>query len=142
MDRHIEPPRWVKALSECNVSHKFDALSEIVKRDVDDANSLAPRVRGNCIFKFFEHNEGVCRKFEVTRRQQENMRDDGSIVFKEFENHIEVEYFPSKLKPCTIKPQWCDEKASCILRVDDSEREFQVWEVSQKFFGPLVFGLM
>ena len=139
MNRHIDPPQWVTRRSECNISHKFEALSEIARRDADEANALDSKLRKDCTFKFVEHPDGVFRKFEVVRYPKQG-QEDGSVIFRELDASIEVEYTPTSKKAVySVRPEWDSEKGDCVLRIDNRDREFQVWEVSQHFIGPLIF---
>ena len=49
MIEHREPPNWVLGRSECTLNMTFEALVQIVNRDVDEANK-AIEEEGVCVW--------------------------------------------------------------------------------------------
>ena len=137
MIEHREPPRWVTERGKCSISAKFDALAEIVERDITEANALAPKLRGDRTFKYVEMPEGVYRKFEVQRWKGEE--NEGGGIFRELKAAIEFVYHPGDPDKYLITPEWNGEESVCVLRIEGEDRAYEVWEISQRFLGPMIF---
>ncbi len=138
MIEHREPPRWVTERGKCSISAKFDALAEIVERDVTEANALTPKLRSGRTFEYVERPDGIYRQFEVQRWK--GSENEGGGIFRELEAAIGFVYHPSvKRTEYFIAPEWDGEESACVLRIEGEDRAYEVWEISQRFLGSLIF---
>ncbi len=135
---HTEPPRWVTERGKCSIRAKFDALTEIAERDIEEANGLEPRLRKNKSFRIEPHTEGISRQLEIVR--SENGHEEGSAIFRELSGAIEFRYWPSEDGTVyTIFPEWNEECSTCVLRISGENASYEVWQICQRFLGPFIF---
>ena len=141
MLNHRPPPNWVAERAKCNLETTFEALCQIVKRDVDEMNKLSVKRRGGHAFRFDECAQGT-EPFMRVRRFPEGDPDSESahwITFRLTINAIIVEPMiaPQKTR-YEVVPRWNEKAGSCELFIGDDV--FEVWQVSQRALSPLFFG--
>ena len=128
---HNEPPRWVQGRAECRVDFKFEALRQIVERDVADFNGLNDGQRFGRRFNFTSNGEGTHPFFTV-----EEQAGDMRVSFKLKGQSIRVngggQFF-------SLYPLWNAADRTCKLYKRDNERPFDVWEISQMALHPIFF---
>ncbi|MCY4354283.1 MAG: hypothetical protein OXC09_05790 [Truepera sp.] len=132
-----EPPNWVAKRGECNLELIFEVLSQVVTRDVAEANKLPAESRQGFQFKVERNGEGITPMLRVSRFVGGNPAapDRYHVTFEKSVLTIRVHRPPST--PLLARPEWDDEAQSCRLYID--ERPYKVWEVSQRVLGPLFF---
>ena len=130
------PPSWVAGRADCRLDFKFEALREIVERDVEEFNGLPQEKRGQKVFKFIPGDEGVHPWFIV-----EGVGAPGKIKFKLFEDFILVThgFVPHEESESRIRPAWNAVKRECRLLADDDKQTYEVWEISQRVLEDLFF---
>lgn len=137
---HKPPPNWVVERAKCNLDLTFEALAEVVKRDVDEMNQLSPKRRRNYEFSFEQNGEGVTPRLRVIRYPEGEPDADGAlyVTFEKSTSAIRIVQAPDGTA-FLASPTWVESTSSCRLQIDGEG--FQVWEISQRFLGPLFFGL-
>ena len=59
MMNHQSPPNWVKGRADCSLDLTFEALAQIVERDVKEANELPSNLHAGRSFRFEKCDEGT-----------------------------------------------------------------------------------
>ena len=65
------PPNWVAERAECKIDLLYDALCQVVERDVAEANKLSPDLRGGFTYSVERNDEG---RLEDLDRQLQAVR--------------------------------------------------------------------
>lgn len=154
MDMSGTPPNWVKAREDCSIELAFEALRQIVKRDVEEANKLKRTREKKYEFKFHYENGGINRMFKVERvyfEAQIQAPDLPSVGF-------ELQSDKKRIKVCSDKEryrllpnfllsqEWDETKQECkMFRSCDNPRnnknQIKLWEASQEALSVLFFEL-
>lgn len=137
MVNYQTPPNWVAERAKCNLDLVFEALCQVIERDVNEMNGLPRQQRQDRTFSFALNVDGTKPIALVSRNSEEQKawaRFEKSIVA------IQIQVFmPGMMMPQFLAyPEWIQRTRSCVLTVE--ERQYQVWELSQKALGPLFFG--
>ena len=120
-------PNWVRGRAECNLRMTFDALSQIIERDVAEAN----KVFGDRQFKYERSDEGIRPLMYVS----EIGADEGVGVKFEISrtairiNGAGVQFY--------IRPRWDGDK--CQMHVNGESHAHELWEISQRALSHLFF---
>ena len=140
MLNHEPPPNWVAERAKCNVDLVFEALAEVVRRDVGEVNKLSIKRRRGFAFRFEQSDEGQYPRLRVFRFREGEPDSDATldVTFKKTINTIRVYQVPDR-SPLVAYPRWIEKSATCRLYVDDAS--IKVWELSQRTLGPFFFGL-
>ena len=115
----------------------FQALVQIVERDVEEFNRLPSDQRLNRSFCIVANDEGV---YPIVRVEEAN--------FGESENHPSVSFTLSEAAirvngggvQFYAKPVWNYKIRACRLHVRDSDTPYEAWEISQQALTNLFFG--
>ena len=130
--------RWVMDRARCSLDLVFDALIEIVERDVKDMNSLPATLRGSDKF-WVEHNgDGLNKRLRVRRHPEQEPANYyvGAVTFVKSSTCIDVVIAPGD--NFRVVPKWENSTSSCQLHV--GEQQLKVWQISCKALSPLFFG--
>ena len=141
MLEHRPPPNWVAERAKCNLELTFDALCQIVKRDVGEMNKLSPKRRRGHTFEFDECAAGPEPVLRVRRfpEGEPDSEDAHWVIFRQTINAIFVEpMIAPKETRYEVTPKWNAESGSCELFIGNDVLE--VWQVSQRALSPLFFG--
>ena len=120
-------PNWVRGRAECNLRMTFDALSQIVERDVEEAN----KVFRDRQFKCEQSEKGIRPLMYVS----EVGADEGvGVEFKMSKTAIRingggVQFF--------IRPRW--DGHECQMHINDEPHAHELWEISQRALIRLFF---
>ena len=128
-----QPPNWVAERAKCRVDLLFDALCQVVERDVAEYNKLPAGLRRGCSFSAESINEGtmpVLRVYHTT-----DGKTDAAASFTQLEQGINVWVVEKGWK--LASPEWVEQTKSCLLSIDGAL--CKVWELSQRVLGPLFF---
>ena len=117
---HLSPPRWVLERAKCDVDLIFEALSQVVRRDVEDANTLP----GSRTFRVTENGDGVHPLLRVSDEGD----PDSRVTFELTSAFISI-HLPGEL-PVIVMPQWDAGVGKCRLYVND--QAYEVWQISQR----------
>lgn len=139
---HTPPPNWVAERAKCRIDLTFDALSQIVERDVTEMNTLSARRIRNYHFTIETNDDGLYPLLRVRRYPEGNPDgDDVQIVtFERRDEEICIKADGKNLRRAHLK--WHNASASCRLFVNLdalADRPMEVWELSQEYLGPLFF---
>ena len=132
-------PRWVKGRADCNVALNFEALKDIVKRDVGDINSLPEENLKGFKFEFQAAADGLFyfRVYRVHHDRHRYCEPDFVTITKgvssiDFEGNGDFKDFQAD-------PKWDEKNCACRMYVDN--QPFELWELSQKALSSLFFVL-
>lgn len=131
---HNPPPNWVVGRADCNLNMTFQALHEIVRRDVDTFNSLYERKRRGRTFGVSDHTDGCSPKFIV--EQEVDSPKPPQVMFSLEPTAIRingggVQFF--------VRPRWDGERCR-FSRNNEDGVYYEVWEISQAALENLFFG--
>ena len=132
MIEHKPPPNWVVGRSGCSLDMTFDALHEIVKRDVAAFNGLYERKRRGRIFRVVDNTEGCYPKFKV--EQETDVERPPHVLFSVENTAIRVNGGGVQFY---VRPKWDGERCR-LCRNDDAD--YEVWQISQAALENLFFG--
>ena len=138
MIAHQPPPNWVAERAKCNLDLKFEALCQVVRRDVDEMNKLPCKIRRGYKFVIDENGEGTEPLFQVFRYPEE---ENGPVraTFERSINSIRINSIQeSGYTDLLVRPTWNKQALTCKLNIGG--KSFETWEVSQKALGFIFFG--
>ena len=131
-----QPPNWVAERAECKIDLIYDALCQVVERDVAEANKLLPDLRGGFTYSVERNDEGTMPLLRVYRSHEGKPAGPAQPVatFSQSQASIHV---TAETGTFLARPEWVDQTHSCFLSIADTR--YKVWELSQKILGPLFF---
>lgn len=128
MIEHREPPNWVLGRAECTLAMTFEALTQIVERDVNEANKA---IEGRT-FEFEQCTEGM-RPFVRVSEKGTDKAIDISIT-----NTNAIRVSGAGVKPgFYVRPRWDGKRCRLYVRDDDPQ---ELWQISQVVLENLFFG--
>ena len=133
---HEQPPSWVEKRATCRIDLIFEALSQILERDVDEFNSLLPNLRHQRTASVAQNGDGTHPLIRVYRAEE-----NGSETILTFTLHgttISIQT-PGK-EGAMLGVAWDTVTRSCLLVDKETEDRFKVWQVSERSLGPFLFG--
>ena len=128
-----QPPNWVAERAKCRIDLLFDALCQIVERDVTEFNQLPSSLRRGCTFTAACGDEGttpVLRVYHVIDNESQAVAS-----FTPLRQGINIWVIDKGWQ--LAFPEWVEQTQSCLLSFD-GERS-KIWELSQRVLGPLFF---
>ena len=130
------PPNWVAERAECKIYLLYDALCQVVDRDVAEANKLPPDLRGGFTYSVERNDEGTMPLLRVHRSREGKPAGPAQSVatFAQSQASIHVTAKTGNFLAC---PEWVDQTRSCFLSIDGTR--YKAWELSQRVLGPLFF---
>ena len=139
---HTPPPNWVVERAKCRIELTFEALVQIVERDVSEMNDLPMSRRRGYRFEVEINGEGLRPLLRVRRclDSDTDRGDERTVTFECFDDWIGIKASGKNPRRASLK--WHNASASCRLFVDLKElkdRPFEVWELSQEYLGPIFF---
>ena len=133
MLNHQPPPNWVAERAKCRVDILFEALCQVVERDVAEYNKLPARLPDGCTYSTESTVEGtmpILRVYHIT-----DGKTDAVASFVQLEQGINV--WVVEKGWLLAFPEWVEQTRSCLLSFGGNR--YKVWELSQKVLGPLFF---
>lgn len=134
------PHNWIAEIAECDLDLAFNALYQVLKRDVDYANDLPAKKRRNFKFKLERNGEGITPTIRITRQIEGKAEIDHNNVI-EFDLHgnaVRLDCPHLNNGFTKIYPKWDNETSSCKLYIDD--KQMKAWEISKLALQPFIFG--
>ena len=135
MIAHEPPFNWVKARVDCDSRLIFQALLDVVRRDVDEINRAEPGKRHGFQFNLHESPEGTIPRFVVGRTHPNYTESPprGAV----FERHPTIVKIILHDEVIEIVPVWDEATSSCRFTIDDIP--YKVCQVAQKALSRLFF---
>ena len=131
-----QSPNWVAERAECKIDLLYDALCQVVERDVAEANKLPPDLRGGFTYSAERNDEGTMPLLRVYR-SHEGATDSSAQAVATFAQSQASIHVNAETGRFLARPEWADQTRSCLLSTDGTR--YKVWELSQKVLGPLFF---
>ena len=130
------PPNWVAELAERRIDLQFEALCQVIERDVAEVNKLSPDLRGGLTFSAYRNDEGTRPLLRVYRSDEgaSNSSTKAVATFMQSQAGIHV---TTESGMFLARPEWVALTRSCLLSVEGNH--YKVWELSQKILSPLFF---
>ena len=113
----------------------FEALAEIVQRDVGEINKVDSRKRGGYVFHFRKQEGSLSGKFQVSRTRNEYPTDPEGVLFSQKPASIVV-----TLKDDTqieVAVEWDEASSSCKTKIGGVPCE--LWQISEKALADFFF---
>lgn len=132
---HEPPPNWVTEWAKCRIDVIFEALSQVVERDVAEFNKLPQDQRRGLTSSVVKNGDGTEPILRVYR-----LDDDGSKTNATFTLQptcIKVQAPRSDLS--FLYPIVDTKLRTCLLMDYALKKTYKVWEISQAALGPLLF---
>ena len=133
------PHDWISEIAGCDLDLSFNALYQVLKRDVEIANGLPAKKRRNFKFKLEHNGEGTSPVIRITRYVEDPITrtDENTVEFDMYENAIRLDCASLNNGFTMIYPKWDNETSSCKLYIND--KHMKVWEISRLALQPLIF---
>ena len=138
MIHNQEPPNWVVERAKCNLELIFDALCQVLERDVDAMNAVPERQRLGRQFQLEVNADGTRPIALVTQVHSTDslVKQKAYARFESRKTAISIQ--ASSLSQLALALVRWDERArACKLYVGDDR--YEVWELSQWVLGPIFF---
>ena len=127
---------WVEDLTECTNDNTFEAIKEMVTRDVEEMNK-AHFDRPDCRFEIKEETTDDETTITVQRILENDSSNPHSVNFTKTAHSIRVHVgVPGAGNSFLVRTEWNLKTASCVFRV--GEENMQIWEISHKALSPLL----
>ena len=131
-----KPPSWVLGRNSCRADLKYEAIHQLIKRDMNEfANILIEDRQDGRKFKLVENDEGVTPVYHV---EQHGVDCEREVTFTlAGRDRISVEGYVN-LK---VIVRWCAKSKACVLRIegDNTQKAYEPWEIVQLALEPLFF---
>ena len=135
MINHEQPPNWVAERAKCRIDVIFEALSQVVERDVAEFNKLPRDQRRGLTIEVVTNGEGTSPILQVYRRDEHGSQ--ASVIFIQRPTAIEVQM--TQGRQLLLHTNWNNDRRTCLLTTHDNDMTYKVWELSQATLGPLLF---
>ena len=116
---------------------KFQALAQILERDVDEFNSLPADQRRKRSFRIVSNSEGTHPIVLVEESTFDGPDNRPSVSFTMSDVAISVNGGGVQF---SVKLVWNSRINACQLHVGDEDTPHEAWEISQKALINLFFG--
>ena len=134
MLNYDQPPNWVRGRADCRLDLIFEALKQIVERDIGEFNKLEPAIRKNREFELHANDDGTR---PILRVEQVGNSTGPSLGIEMSDAAIRINGGGVQFY---VKPQWSAASSKCQLYIDGKDGPYEVWEISQAALGGLFFG--
>ena len=131
------PPNWVAERAECKIDLLYDALCQIVERDVAEANKIPPDLRSGFTYSVERNDEGTMPLLRVYRSREGKPAGPAQPVATFSQSQASIRVMAAGTGGFLARPEWVDQTRSCFLSIDGTP--YKVWELSQRVLGPLFF---
>lgn len=137
------PVNWVANKGQCTARAVLDVFMAHIKEDVEEMNSLPLSRRQNCKF---EVTQDSCDGTITVKKLVENPTGHDCVGMQKGKTMFELNHEQNKInvlygkdKTFTIKLTWNSEKAECLFTVQEKQRIFSLWKISQMALYELFF---
>ena len=132
-----QPPNWVAERAKCRVDLLFEALCQVVERDVAEVNKLPSNLRGGFTFSVERNDDGMNSLLRVYRSTEGDSASTAQAVATFTQLGTGIHVLIAGKEAFMALPEWVDQPRSCLLAIDGTR--YQVWELSQRILGPVFF---
>ena len=116
---------------------KFQALAQILERDVEEFNGLPANQRRKRSFRIVSNGEGTHPILRVEEATFDGPGNFPSVSFTMSDAAIRVNGGGVQFY---VKPVWNSESSACRLHIDGGDTPHEAWEISQYALSTLFFG--
>ena len=134
---HSKPANWVRGRADCRLGMKFQALVQILERDVEEFNGLPADQRRKRSFRIVSNGEGTHPIVRVEEATFDGPDNRPSVSFTVSDVAIRVNGGGVQFY---VKPVWNSESRACRLHIDGIDTPYEAWEISQQALTNLFFG--
>ena len=132
---HEQPPNWVAERAKCRVDLIFEALRQVIERDVAEFNKLSANDRTDRTAILIKNGDGIFPMVGVQVRSAEGSKQD--ITFVQEANILKVHAANQVLN---IGAAWDPKRQACLLTDRKGDKTYESpWELSQAVLGPFLF---
>ena len=132
---HEQPPNWVAERAKCRLDVIFEALIQVVERDVAEFNKLPCEQRLGRTSSVVCNGDGTSPILRVYRRDEDG--SETSVAFTQNPTRILVQ--APHYDPLILYPAWDTNRRTCLLMNRDNDIRYKVWELSQAALAPFLF---
>ena len=136
MNEEVYPPNWVLDRARCTLGLTFQALAEIVERDVKQVNQLDSENRHQRTFQIERNEDGLKETIQVQCFPDGKPGNlyNGGVTFVKTRTSIEVFALDKKFQ---MIPEWDNKNCVCLLQVNGDQLE--TWQVSRRALSSFFF---
>ena len=134
MLNYDHPPNWVRGRADCRLDLIFEALKQIIERDIAEFNKLESRKREGRKFELHVNDEGTMPILRV-----EQMGDPSGPSLGIEMSTVAIRINGGGLQ-IFLKPLWSEASSKCQLYINGKEGPYEVWEISQRALSGMFFG--
>ena len=131
-------PTWVTGCARCNRDQIFEDLAEIVKRDVEEMNSLPAKDRRSFRFKFETIEDSIHPSFRVSRVDEKGLPGELYVLFEKWKHSLHILEAPFG-QLSIVKLHWDIPRRVCLVEYNGDH--MPVWQLSSSVLSSLYFGL-
>ena len=138
MIHNQEPPNWVSERAKCNPALIFEALCQVLDRDVNEVNALPERQRRGRQFQLEVNSDGTKPMALVTQVHATDNPDIPKAYARFERGEAAITIQASSLPQLVLaRVRWDERTRSCKLYIE--ENRYDIWELSQSVLGPIFF---
>ena len=137
------PVNLVANKGQCTARAALDVFMAQIKKDVEEMNKLPLSRRQDCKFKATQDPDDgtitIERLVEIPTGHDEVGMRKGKTTFELNLEQDKINVSYGKNKTFTIKLSWNSEKAECRFTVQEKQRCYSLWQISQMALYELFF---
>ena len=134
MLNYDHPPNWVRGRADCRLDLIFEALKQIIERDIAEFNKLESMKREGRKFELHANDEGTK---PILRVGQMGDSSGPSLGIEMSRVAIRINGGGQQF---FVKPRWSESSSKCQLYINSEDRPYEVWEISQRALSGMFFG--
>lgn len=128
------PVNWVANKGQCTARAALDVFMEHIKKDVEEMNKLPLSRRQDCRFEATQDSDGTIKIKKLVENPTGHdctgmQKGKTTFELNHEQDKINVSY--GKNQTFTIKLSWDSEKAECRFVVQEKQRRYSLWQISQ-----------
>ena len=131
---------WVMEQGNCTIEYQFQALVQIVKRDIEEMNEFPTAVRRDYTFQPHDDDDRVRPMLTVQRyRTPDDPQDICRFMLDRQARDIVVT--PHDRPQFQVVVRWSESDRTCHLYIKGEDTPSLLWQISQRALAPQFFGL-
>ena len=138
MIHNQEPPNWVAERAKCNLELIFEALCQVLDRDVGAMNAVPERQRLGRQFQLEVNADGTRPIAQVTQVHSTDSLVTQKVYARFESGETAISIQASSLSQSVLaRVRWDEQARACKLYI--GKDRYEVWELSEWVLGPMFF---